>query len=245
MKDHIIDLFGQNAEMHLNKYIEPIIRRSETTTFYYLFEYGVMVVVIAAISMILYKYRDSAIRILQMTFSFSMLRRQLNSINRSLDVATRVISTLLLLLFPMVLLSHRKFFNTYLFNNQEIVISVMAVLIVLLLAAYTQIIKSIFYRLSNNRFFYRKLFLTERICLSSYTIILFPLVLLSFITTPYQNSLVMAQFLMIIIFYLHYLVTDLKLFIEEKVSYIQLILYFCTVKVVIISFIIYFGVYVI
>lgn len=245
MKDHIIELFGQNAEMHLDKYIEPIVRSGETTTFYYLFEYGVMVVVVAAISLIIYKYWDSTKRILQMTFSFPMLLRQLNSINRSLDMATRVISALLLLLLPMVLLSHTKFFDTNLFNNQKIVISVMAILIVFTLGAYAQIVKSIFYRLSNNRFFYRKLFLAERICLSSYTVILFPLILLSFITTPYQNSLVMAQFLMIVIFYFHYLVTDLKLFIEEKVSYVQLILYFCTVKAVIISFIIYFGVYVI
>ncbi|MEG0499729.1 MAG: DUF4271 domain-containing protein [Rikenellaceae bacterium] len=245
MKDHIIELFGQDAEMHFTTYMEPLVRDEGGGVPSYLFEYGALTVVVAVVSLVLYKNSEVITRMLQMTYSFPMLVRQLDSINHSLDVAARSISSLLLLLLPMALLSHRKFFATNLFEESGMNEILMAIVIVLLLGIYLRFVKAIFYRFAKNRFFYRKLYFAERISLSSYTIISFPIILLSFVSIPYQNNLVVAQFLLIVSLYFHYLVTDLKLFIEEKVSYVQLILYFCTVKAVIIGFLIYFGVYVI
>lgn len=245
MKEDIIELFGRGAAVHFNTFMEPILQEGAITPTAGWFEYGILLFVIALFSIVTYKFSENITRILQLTFSFPMLVRQINSINRSLDVMARVTSSLLLILLPMVLISHKKYYDVNLFENRVLGNLVMTLLIVLILAAYIKLIKSIFYRTTKNRFFYRKLFFAERICLSAYTILIFPVILLTFVDTPYQNSLVLVQFLLIMLFYMHYLITDLKLFIEEKVSYVQLILYFCTVKVVIVSFIIYFGIFVI
>lgn len=245
MKEDIIELFGKDAAVHFNSPMEPILREATTSSAAGWFEYGVLLFVIGLFSFVTYKYSENITRILQLTFSFPMLERQINSINRSLDVMARVTSSLLLILLPMVLISHKKYYEINLFENKVLGNLLMALLIVLIFGFYTSIVKSIFYRVTKNRFFYRKLFFAERICLSSYTILLFPLILLTYVSTPYQNSLVLVQFLLLIICFVHYLTTDFKLFIEEKVSYVQLILYFCTVKAVIIGFIIYFGIFVI
>lgn len=187
------------------------------------------------------KYIDDIPRIFTMSLSFPHLYRQLNSINHSVDIMAKYISLLILLIIPTILFSFGGRFSTTLTENLNVNESVASIAVFYLLLLYTKVVKSVFYRLVKNRFFYRKLFVAENILMSAYMITLIPIAIFANVGSPYQELLIIALFYFVLICYIHYVFIDFKLFIEEKVSYIQLILYFCTVKAVVIGFLIYFG----
>lgn len=242
----LIDLFGRDAQIDYNNYIEPILIEGSEHYKIWMVEYFTLFIILGISSLVIHKFSDSIGRIFSLAFSFPKLIRQLKSINHSIDVASVYISSLIFLLSPLILSSHHKFFqyNTFfdeLGYNKILLYIALSIAIFL----YSSLTKFLFHKMSKNIFFYRKLFFTEKICISTYVITLIPVVLLSSVSSPFQKELVITQFLLIIGLYLHYTFVNFKLFIEENVSYIQLILYFCTVKAVILGFIIYFGIFVI
>lgn len=239
MKEEVIDtlksLFGENTRLYFDTYIEPTVVDVPYAALFWKVEYLAILIFLAFTAIIIHQSDGVIGRVFKMTLSFPALMRQLNYVNQSVDIVTGRISMLFFLILPFVSLSYCRTLNSNLLLNDENYSIIFRLIVMsLIVFVYDIIIKFIFLNLLNKKNFYRKLFLAQKIHVATYIIILFPLLLLTFVSSPYHELLNLVQLLLLGLFLVHYLVTELKLFIEEKVSYVQLILYFCTVKAVII-----------
>ena len=230
----INEIFGHDAMLLIDEKSEPIIKAIESNNIAYpICEYIFFLLVFALSSLIINKFSANIHRLFQFSSSAPFLRRQLQFTNNVILAMTQYVSVINLPIGIIYLVLIQKYYKFDFIPDNILYQIIISLGLILSTHLILSTIKYIYYKFNNNHFFYKKVFLAEKIYLSTYSLVLLPISLIAAVPNNFQSELFHIMNILIIIFSFHYLIAILKLFIEENVSYVQLILYFCTVKVII------------
>ncbi len=247
LQDSITNIFGMEARA---ENIEFISSPLDATPNYFIFGWGgytIMAFFLISLSLLFYYYRLEIKDIIGCAFSESRLFRRVKDINRSLDNVSRCAIIIMLLFAPFYIASNPIFLsNIKEYLNIDINNTLLSIALSLSLAIYLTLIRfsisAVQRKKKTRKLFYRQLFICERITVAAYTITLSPLLLIITQDLPYKILLLKITSVIIVIAYLHNIITISKFFIHENVSYLRWILYLCILKGVYAISLIYFAI---
>ena len=236
-------MFGNRAEFVTETGKESRFEKLSIRLDGHIYDTSIALVILVLYAFILTVYRN----VIPVIFNAWFYRYSANKIMESLDINIDRVFTLSNILFLFSLSAFLSSLVKYWFFEQlpEGVGSHLFSLIlgiVILLILYRIMMQYIVRYLSGSEVFFAKLRFYNRLTFTFGALVFTPLVLLCcFVPSGvfiYFKYVVIVAFLLL---FVQYAVQQCRLFVEEKVSFLQYILYFCTVEIIPVSFILIYA----
>lgn len=203
-------------------------------------EYITLFLVIGFLCFAISSNRIGFDRIMSSAFSFDKLTRRVEMLDRSLDNAAKKSLVLILFVIISFTIKDKVFWGLYNSEPQQIISALHSIGAAFAFVVILPLITLIIDRYNKHRYFYKRLYVLERVQLAGYALILIPLNILMFTASPFYDILLVLSLILLLVYVFHNIIVVIRYFLREKLSFYQLFLYLCTLKAAFVFILIFY-----